>query len=95
MHLIIKLANRCEQLPPSLYVPDVSLSDSLPTCGGYSDVHQGTLAGSKQLVAIKKPRIMGLGDQPMADQLKEAHKVPKQKRQSGYWCSCQLLAIMS
>jgi hypothetical protein len=67
MHLIIKLADRCESLPPSLYVQNVKRFEKIrPKLGGYSDIYQGLvdIDGSKQHVAIKKPRM--IEEQPTA-----------------------------
>jgi hypothetical protein len=58
IHLLIKLADRSEQLSVSLFVEQVTFQpDSHPLYGGFGDVHLGILAD--QAVAVKKPRIIG------------------------------------
>jgi hypothetical protein len=65
-HLIVKLADKSGKLPPSLYVENI-VRDQDPNFhrqGGYADVYRGLRAGD--LVAIKKPRILGVTDMPVA-----------------------------
>jgi serine/threonine protein kinase len=66
-HLIVKLADRSGQLPPSLFVEDVVLIQDRQyhRQGGYADVYRGSRAGES--VAVKKPRVVGRADM--------AHKV--------------------
>jgi hypothetical protein len=59
-HLIVKVADRSDKLPSSLFLKGVIRSSSEQLCGGYADVYQGMYQGS--FVAIKMPRAL-LGDE--------------------------------
>jgi hypothetical protein len=59
-HLIVKVADRSDQLPSSLFLKGVTRTSSKQLCGGCADVYQGTYEGKS--VAIKMPRAL-LGDE--------------------------------
>jgi hypothetical protein len=59
-HLIVKVADRSDNLPSSLFLKGVSRSSSEQLCGGYADVYQGMYEGG--FVAIKMSRAL-LGDE--------------------------------
>jgi hypothetical protein len=59
-HLIVKVADRSDKLPSSLFLEGVTRTSSEQLCGGCADVYQGKYDG--KLVAIKMPRAL-LGDE--------------------------------
>jgi hypothetical protein len=55
-HLIVKIADRSNELPSSLVMDGIIRTPHPQICGGFADVHQGLYVG--ELVAIKMPRTL-------------------------------------
>jgi hypothetical protein len=57
-HIIIKLTDRSDQLPRSLFVEDVELLPNrhFHRQGGYANVYRGARTG--EAIAVKKPRLV-------------------------------------
>lgn len=53
--LLVKLAARSDQLPPSLELAGVEATHASVRCGGFSDIYEGMYQGNK--VALKRLRV--------------------------------------
>ncbi|KDQ57069.1 hypothetical protein JAAARDRAFT_47740 [Jaapia argillacea MUCL 33604] len=53
---IIRLSQRCQKLPPSLFIEGTSLTSGLIIGGGFADIYEGRYRG--QTVAIKRMRML-------------------------------------
>jgi hypothetical protein len=56
IHLLVKIASRSGQLPPSLFIENVIRDTSWRNTGGSGDVFCGTYMGNK--VAVKQLRLL-------------------------------------